>query len=140
MGLKVDLQSDVRDIFATSWKSRNGTVVPEAEDVALGNDAVKFNEATVLYADLAESTALVNEQAETFAAEVYKTFLHCASKIISAMNGTITAFDGDRVMAVFIGDSKRSNAAKCGLKIKYAVTDIIRPALKKQYPNTTFTL
>ena len=58
MGLKEDLAADVRDIFATRWNTRKGYVVPEAEDVGLDNDAVKLEEAAVLYADLAESTAL----------------------------------------------------------------------------------
>jgi hypothetical protein len=49
MGLKDDLQSDVKDIFATRWSSRKGDVVPEADDVGLDNDAVKFDEAAILY-------------------------------------------------------------------------------------------
>src|SRR6478752_3509608 len=93
MGLKEDLETDVRDIFNAQWSTRDGTVVPEADELRLSNDAVNFAEAVVLYADLAESTALVDGRADWFAAEVYKTFLHCASKIIRSMNGEITAFD-----------------------------------------------
>jgi hypothetical protein len=48
----------------------------------------------VLYADLADSTKLVDEYQRPFAAEIYKTFLHCAGKIIRAEDGTITAYDG----------------------------------------------
>jgi class 3 adenylate cyclase len=140
MGLKDDLDADVKDIFATRWDTRSGYVVPEAEDVGLGNDAVKFDEAAVLYADLAESTALVNEHSDSFAAEIYKAFLHCASKIVREKGGEITAFDGDRIMAVFLGEQKRTNSAKCGLQINYAVRHIINPAIKKQYPNSTYTV
>jgi class 3 adenylate cyclase len=140
MGLKEDLEADVRDIFNARWSTRDGTVVPEADDLRLGNDAVKFAEAVALYADLAESTALVDGKADWFAAEIYKTFLHCASKIIRSMNGEITAFDGDRIMAVFLGDSKRSNATKCGLKINYAVRSIINPAIKNKYPDETYAV
>lgn len=46
-----------------------------------------------------------------FAAEIYKSYLHCASKIIRCENGVITAFDGDRVMGIFIGDLKNTSAA-----------------------------
>ena len=140
MGLKEDLAAEVQDIFATRWNTRKGYVIPEAEDVGLGNDAVKFEEAAVLYADLAESTALVNEHSDSFAAEVYKAFLHCASKIVRQRGGEITAFDGDRIMAVFIGDHKRTNSAKCGLQINYAVRHIINPAIKAQYPNSTYNV
>src|SRR5688500_14718996 len=136
MGTSSDLEVEVKGIFATNWKTRDGEVVPEAEDVSLGNDAVTFEEAAILYADLAESTELVQRKKNHFAAEVYKTFLHCASKIVKKNDGTITAFDGDRLMAVFIGDAKRSNAAKAALNINYAVLKIINPALKVQYANS----
>jgi class 3 adenylate cyclase len=140
MALKEDLEIDVRNIFNVRWATRDGTVVPESDDLGLGNDAVKFAEAVVLYADLAESTVLVDRKADWFAAEIYKTFLHCASKIIRSMNGEITAFDGDRIMAVFLGESKRSNATKCSLKINYAIRSIINPAIKNKYPDETYRI
>ena len=135
-----DLPSEVQRIFTTNWKTRAGYVVPEAEALNLGNDAVSFDEAVVLYADLAGSTDLVNEQPDWFAAEVYKAYLHCASKIIRAHDGVITAFDGDRVMAVYIGKTKRTNAAKTALKINYAVQRIINPAIARQFPNRSYAV
>ena len=138
MGLKDDLQKEVADIFGTKWNTRKGQIVPEAEDIKLGNDAVTFDEAVVLYADLVASTDLVNDYKDWFAAEIYKSYLHCASKIIRNFGGEITAFDGDRVMAVYLGDSKRTSAAKTALKINYAVIDIINPAIKKQFPSTDY--
>jgi class 3 adenylate cyclase len=140
MGLKEDLQAEVRSIFATTFETRSGTVVPEAESIRLGNDAVTFEEAVVLYADLAESTKLVNGFRDWFAAEVYKSYLLCASKIIRDEGGVITAFDGDRVMAVYLGDYKRTHAARTALKINHAVQEIINPAIKAKFPNTDYTV
>jgi class 3 adenylate cyclase len=137
MTLLNDLQSEVGQIFRGAWVTRAGTVVPESENLKLGNDAVEI-EGTVLYADLTDSTALVDRYQPLFAAEIYKTYLHCAAKIIRAEGGSITAYDGDRIMAVYIGDSKNSSAVKTALKINYAVTYIINPALKKQYPNSPY--
>lgn len=135
MALKSDLESRVSTIFKTVWTERNGQVVPAPEDLTLGNDAVKL-EATVLYADLAESTAMVNKKTKTFAAEVYKSFLHCAGRIITNEGGVITSYDGDRVMGVFIGDGKNSTAARAGLKINWAVKNILQIKMKDQYPKT----
>lgn len=139
MGLKSDLESEVSTIFKTRWAERDGTVVPTDANVKLGNDAVKLT-ATVLYADLADSTKLVDGYTKPFAAEVFKTFLHCAAKIIKSYEGAVTAYDGDRVMAVFIGDAKNTKAAKAALNITWAVQEIIVPAQKAQYPKTTYTL
>jgi class 3 adenylate cyclase len=139
MSLKEELQTEVAQVFRAVWEERDGNVVPEANDIKLGNDAVKL-EATVLYADLADSTDLVDKYSASFAAEIYKTFLHCAAKIIRSEQGTITAYDGDRIMAVYIGDSKNTSAARSALKIHWAVLNVINTAKAKQYPNSVYNL
>ena len=90
----------VKDILKTQWVTRQGRMVPEAGDIRLGNDAVTLD-GTVLYADLADSTGLVQGYKNWFAAEVYKCYLMCASEMIRGNGGTITAFDGDRVAIRF---------------------------------------
>jgi class 3 adenylate cyclase len=139
MGLEDDLTTEVDAIFRTRWTTRDGTTVPELEDLGLGNDGV-YLDSTVLYADLRESTQLVFEQSATFAAEVYKAFLHCAYKIIKAEGGTATAYDGDRIMAVFLGDYKNSSATKTAQKIKYAVDRVVNPALKAVYAASDYVV
>lgn len=41
-------------------------------------------------------------------------------------------------MGIFIGNTKNTSAARCALKINGAVIEIINPALKKEYPQTTY--
>jgi adenylate cyclase len=120
------LEADVGQIARESWSVTDGRVVPETEDLGLGNIGVNL-EATMLYADLADSTqlAMLNQR---ITAEVYKAFLLCCSRIIRYRDGQIRSFDGDRVMGVFIGDSKNSNAAKAALHINWALTQVIVPA------------
>lgn len=139
MALKDDLQVEVKDILAERWKTRDGQVVPDDASLALGNDAVKIS-ATVLYADISDSTKLVDNYEAYFAAEMYKSFLRCAAKIVRAEGGTITAYDGDRIMAVYIGGSKNTSAVRTGLKINWAVKHIIQPAIKNQYPSNSYTM
>ena len=140
MGLKEDLEENVADIFQSYWDETNGTVVPDAEDVALeGNEGINLD-TTVLYADLSGSTDLVDRKDKTFAAEIYKTFLLCAAKVIRSEDGEVTAYDGDRVMAVFIGKQKNTSAVRTALKINWAVRNIIRPAQMAQYPDDDYVL
>ena len=137
MGLKDELATEVAAIFRGRWSTRDGQVVPEDDDVQLGNDAVKLK-ATVLYADLADSTDLVDGYKSPFAAEVYKTFLLCAAKIIRAESGVITAYDGDRIMAVYVGDWKEHGSSRTAMKIEWVVDEIINPARLAQYPENTY--
>lgn len=137
MPLKEELEAYVANTFAEQWIKRDGQKVPEADDLALKNDAVMLD-ATVLYADLSESTKLVSRKMDWFAAEVYKNYLYCAAKVIRLQGGTITAYDGDRVMGVFIGNHKNTAAAKAALNINWATQFIIQPALDKQYGANTY--
>ncbi len=139
MGILSDLTDSVEEILATQWATRDGRKVPEPEDVKLGNDAVKLD-GTVLYADLADSTGLVRGKSAAFAAEVYKCYLHCASKIIEHYDGVITAFDGDRVMAVYVGDGKNTKAVRSALAINHAVLKIVNPRIEAQYPGNCYVV
>lgn len=139
MALKEELEAAVATIFRSAWTEREGRVVPAPEDLALGNDAVKLD-GTVLYADMSGSTALVDGYPSPFAAEVYKAYLTCAAKVLKSEGATITAYDGDRVMGVFIGDRKNSSAARAALKINYAVHNIVNVKLAAQYSSTNYKL
>lgn len=141
MSLKADLEKATIEIIRTDlWTPRDGRVVPVPEDLALRNDAIKLAEATVLYADIAESTALVDSQSSHFAAEVYKTYMMCAARIIKNRGGTITAYDGDRIMGIFVGDSQHGEAAKAALNINWAVSKVINPTIHAEYGGAAYQM
>lgn len=140
MPLKEDLESEVKQIFKEQWTVETTKSVPDPDQLRLSNHAKDLETATVLYADLDGSTNMVDNYDWTFSAEIYKAYLRCSARIIAAEGGVVTAYDGDRIMAVFTGDAKNSNAVRAAMKINHAVVKIIRPALSAQYPNRDFTL
>jgi len=103
------------------------------DDVVLRNGGVRL-EATFLYADLYDSTTLAKEFSQETAAKVVRAFLASMSRLVKSTGGEIRSFDGDRVMGVFIGDSKNSNAARCALQMNYAVQKQVAPALGAAFP------
>lgn len=140
MGLKSDLEDWCYDVFRSRWSKRDGTKVPDDDSkLGLKNEAIEI-EGTVLYADMADSTVLVDSKLADFAAEIYKTFLYCAAKIIREQDGVITAYDGDRIMAVFIGGYKNTNAVKAALKIKWAVRNIVQAQMKRVYSDENYEI
>lgn len=138
MKSSTEILSEVSKTFSNKWETRDGRVVPVQTDVQLGNDGVKLD-ATVLYADMTDSTDLVDNYKDWFAAEIYKSYLLSACHVIRNNQGEITAFDGDRVMAIFIGTSKNSAAAKAALQIRYIVGEI-NTKLRGAYPSTSYKL
>jgi class 3 adenylate cyclase len=140
MPLRGELADEVLQIFSSQWDTQNTNSVPDPEDLRLGNHAKNLDQATVLYADLNGSTSMVDQRQWWFAAEVYKAYLRCAARIIRSEGGEVTAYDGDRIMAIFTGDSKNTSAVRAAMKINFAVTFIINPQLKASYSSTDFTV
>lgn len=133
-----DIIKDAKATFKATWELRDGRKVPDTESLKLGNDGLQLD-ATVLYADMADSTGLVSAYKAPFAAEVYKTYLMGTCRVIRNNGGEITAFDGDRVMAVFTGEYKNTSAAKAALQI-YGYVHELNTALKECYSNTSFMI
>lgn len=135
------LSTDVANTLKYQWTSEETENVPAPEDIGLDKNHSKLlKDAVVLYADLDGSTNMVDNYNWEFSAEIYKIYLRTASQIIKHFGGVITSYDGDRVMAIFTGDSRRTSAVKAALKINWAVKDILKPAIKNQYPNSDFNL
>jgi class 3 adenylate cyclase len=133
-----EIIKEVNNIFSSKWETREGRIVPEPEDLKLINDAVLLN-GVVLYADLRASTEMVNKYENWFSAEIYKSYLVSVCKIIQDNEGKITAFDGDRVMAVYIGTSKNSSAAKTALKVNYVISKI-NEVINEKYPQKAYNI
>lgn len=131
MASKDDIQSAVASILSATWEITDGHAVPITDDIKLDGGG-RWLDATILYADLADSTSLVTHNKQ-MAARTFKCFLSVATKIIRHYDGRIRSFDGDRVMGIFVGKYKNTNAAKTALSIRWAFETIVKPSLNAKY-------
>ena len=134
MGLTLanEIRRDVSSTISSAWKVRKGRTVPSTESIALVGGAVEL-EAAFLYADLANSSRLARDLDRRVAAKILKSFLATTTRLIRARGGAVVSFDGDRVLGVFVGDLKNTNAAKCALQIKWTVKCVIRARFESAY-------
>jgi class 3 adenylate cyclase len=142
LSFATDIEGEVKRIFRENWQTSKATTVPEPKNIALeSNEAKEIDEATVLYADLSGSTNMVQNYKTHFAAEIYRAYLYSAAQIIKNEGGVVTAYDGDRVMAVYMGKTPNTDAARTALKINHAVRKIINSAIVAQYTDRfTYTV
>lgn len=131
MAINDDITSEIGTILSTPWDVTDGTAVPTTDDIKLQGGGRKLD-VVMLYADLANSTALVSHNKQ-MAAKILKSFLSSCTRLIKHNGGYIRSFDGDRVMGVFIGDSKNSSAGKTALNIKWVFDNVLKPKLMAQY-------
>jgi class 3 adenylate cyclase len=138
MGLAEDLTLEVGALIRSSpnWSVRTGLKVPDPADVGLTTNEVVTINAAVLYADIVNSTGLVDGYRRAYAASLYRAFLLCAARIVRSEGGTITAYDGDRIMAVFLDPSKEDAAVRTALKVKNAVINIVNPLHQQTWTTT----
>jgi class 3 adenylate cyclase len=132
MTLSEDLKSMVNQVMQNQWDVRQANTVPDASNLTLTGKVAKLD-ATVIYADMRSSSKLVDDLNQRVAGKIYQAFLFSLASIIKSNGGEITAYDGDRVMGIFIGNSKNTSATKSALMINHAVTNILEPMLEEHF-------
>lgn len=126
------IESSVRDIFYAGWNISNGTKVPETDDVVMKNGG-KVVDATYLYADLAGSSKLAHSLTKEATAIIIRAYINTASRILRQYGGEIRSFDGDRVMAIFMGEDKNRKAVRAAFGINWAVHQVLKPAIENKW-------
>ncbi len=127
-----EVETKVQEGIDVAWSIRDGQTVPKTEDVVLRNGAVKV-EATYLYADLANSSVAAQKLTKEATGKIIRSYLNAASRIIQRFGGHIRSFDGDRVMGIFMGNSKNTSAAKAGFGVNWAIHEVLRPRLNAKW-------
>jgi class 3 adenylate cyclase len=133
MSLREELIEKIHELASEQWGNvAMGFVTPSPEDLTFGNTGRRLN-ACFLYADIHGSTKMVDELQATLAAEYYKAFLHCAAKVIKRNAGEVIAYDGDRIMAIFLGNDRADQAINTAMQLHFAVLEIVNPGFAAVY-------
>ncbi len=61
---------------------------------------------------------------------MYKSFLWGITKIARMNDGELRSFNGDGALIVFIGDNKRTNAAKAALQMSWFCIKVLKPKIE----------
>lgn len=130
MGLLDDLKNKIDSYAKEPYDIEETTIVPDTDNQKLtfGNKGLK-GEYAFLFVDIRKSSQLHELYGLEKAAKIYQSFHEINVKVILENGGNIRAFDGDRVMAVFVGNTKNGNAVKAAMQIQWGVRNILNPIL-----------
>lgn len=134
MALKDDLQKSTDDFFSGTYDISNGTVIPNISDIEFGKKGREM-ELAMLFIDIRESTKIVDGFRRTTSARMYKSFLYGVSKIARENDGELRSFNGDGVLMVFSGETKRTNAVKTAMQLSYFCKNILKPKIESYFSN-----
>ncbi|MFN7614451.1 MAG: adenylate/guanylate cyclase domain-containing protein [Phycisphaerae bacterium] len=111
---------------------RRGRKPPQTDRISM-NDGGVIYDGTVLYADIVDSTALGESFGSIGAAKIIQSCVVGVCRLVSDWNGVVTAYDGDRVMAVFGGDDQENNAVSCAFSLAYLVEQVLNPLINEAF-------
>lgn len=99
--------------------------VPDAEDIALEKNQGVYIDGCYVYADMADSSALGQSVKKPVAAKIIRSYINGAADILRHYGGEVRSFDGDRVMAIFIGSDKETKAVRAALGVNWFVSQFL---------------
>lgn len=133
MALLKDLNERLDEYFNQEYEIENTTIVPDTDNPKLtfGNKGLTC-EFAFLFMDIRKSSQLHEQYGFKKAAKIYQSFHDINVRVIEENNGFIRSFDGDRIMAVFVGGTKNCQAVKAAMQIQWAIRKILNPKLDVQ--------
>jgi adenylate cyclase len=131
MALLEELNGKIDAYVKQPYEIEETTVIPDTDNSKLtfGNKGLTC-EYAFLFMDIRKSSQLHEKYGFTKAAKVYQSFHDINVRVIEENSGSVRAFDGDRVMGVFVSGSKNSNAVKAAMQIQWAIRNILNPKLE----------
>jgi len=123
---KTDLQAMVDGFLAGTYETTNPRGVPVAADIPLGNKAAKIT-AAALFIDLRQSSDITNAFRRQTAAKMLKSYFDGCVRLVNHNSGFVRSFNGDGLLALFVGDQRSDNAVKAAMQTKWFVQEILWP-------------
>ena len=129
---KAELAKMVAGYMAGTYDTVTTRSVPLAEDVPLGNKA-KLLTATALFIDIRQSSDITNSFRRQTAAKMLKSYFDGAVRIIRHNGGEVRSFNGDGMLALFVGGQQRNNAVKAAMQVEWFVRYVLWPKFNSYF-------
>jgi adenylate cyclase len=129
---KTDLTKMVDGYLAGAYETTQPRGIPNPEDIPLGNKAAKL-EATALFIDLRQSSDITNAFRRQTAAKMLKSYFDGSVRIINQNSGKVRSFNGDGMLALFVGDTQSNNAVKAAMQVRWFVEHVLWPKFNSYF-------
>lgn len=129
---ETELLAMVDNYLAGDYETSVPQGIPEPADIPLGKKAAKLD-ATALFIDLRQSSDITNSFRRQTAAKMLKAYFDGAVRIVRQNDGQVRSFNGDGMLALFVGDSRSNNAAMAVFQLKWFVQNVLHPKLNRLF-------
>lgn len=132
MALLDDLKTSVSGYLAGTYETYEPKDVPLPEAIGLGNKAAKMT-ATALFIDVRQSSDITEAFRLQTAAKMMKAYFRGAVTVVNANDGYVRSFNGDGMLAFFMGDRRSTNATTAAMQVRWFVDEVLRPQFRTYF-------
>ena len=114
----------IKQYLNESYTRSNTSSVPKKNDLTFGNTVKKLEHAKIFYIDMRKSRSILSDATDFWSVKIHKAFLRAVIHCIEKRDGHLRSFNGDGILAFFIGDNPASKAVRAAMDIKGFVNEI----------------
>jgi len=124
MGTNQEILEQIEEYLAESYTRSDTNIVPKRDDLTFGNTVKKMVHAKAFYIDMRKSRKILSDASTFWSIKIHKAFLGAVTYCIERREGHLRSFNGDGLLAFFIGENAGSRAIRTAMDIKGFVLKI----------------
>lgn len=114
-----------------SYVQEEACVVPKRTDLTFGNNVKKMLFVVVMYVDMRKSRKILSDATTFWSVKIHRAFLLALTHSVERRDGHLRSFNGDGILAFFIGDKASSRAVRAAMDMKGIVLKLNEHLEKK---------
>ena len=114
----------IDDYLNASYIKEDTRVVPKKQDLTFGNTTKKMSFAVALYVDMRKSRKILSDASTFWSIKIHRAFLLALTHCVERRDGHMRSFNGDGILAFFVGENASSKAVRAAMDMKGFVLKI----------------
>ncbi len=124
MATNQEIFEKIEGYLTESYTRSDTDIVPKKGDLTFGNTVKKMPHVKVFYIDMRKSRKILSDASTFWSVKIHKAFLGAVTHCLENREGHLRSFNGDGLLAFFIGENAASRAVRAALDIKGFVLEI----------------
>jgi len=114
----------INEYLTESYDRFHTNVVPKKKDLTFSNSVKVMKHVVVFFIDMRKSRKILSDASDFWSIKIHKSFLKAVTHCIDNNDGHLRSFNGDGILAFFIGENAASRAVRTAMNIKGFVLKI----------------
>ncbi len=114
----------IKQYLNETYTQEDTRVVPKRTDLTFGNTTKKIGHAVVVYVDMRKSRKILSDASTFWSVKIHRAFLLALTHCVEYRDGHMRSFNGDGIMAFFVGENAASKAVRAAMETKGFVLEM----------------